>query len=452
MDAFKMNIKFGVLMISLFCFRNVVFAQLNKDVRDFPEFLYSSIAGAPKLDRPILIDGEDKRISGEGFGLAAPAWWDWNNDGLKDLLIGEFGSGVEFGEMTGNFIRVYLNDGTSERPDFTGKFNYARAPFKIITTGTPYSVDQHCCIGFTPQFVDLNQDGQIDIISGTYYGEVMWLKGTQEGFLSAEPLLQEGNPRGRGYLEEQDYWLFSSASAGDFTGDGLPDLVIGGRSIRISKNIGTKENPMFSRREALLDVNGKPLKVYDFTNEDRRKFQVYVDTFGKSLPVGGDSKLSPYVIDWDSDGILDLLVTNSYAHSGLSVIDFFKGVKISGEHRFQESVALFEACDQGKSFPGSAPRIFVADYNGDGVNDVIIGTSVVNVNGEFSWRFSWNWEDEEGIHSVGKDPGIFWPHFDGPFKDSQLKYYRDHLPEGVSLNEYVTMRHRGLVYVMLGRK
>ena len=50
-------------------------------------------------------------------GYSVPSFVHWDDDGLKDLVVGE-GSGVTgFG-----LVRVYLNSGTSGNPIFTGFF------------------------------------------------------------------------------------------------------------------------------------------------------------------------------------------------------------------------------------------------------------------------------------------------------------------------------------------
>src|SRR5690606_3208366 len=85
-----------------------------KEANEFPEFIQPDIPGAPELSKPILIMGQSKPVMGEGMGWAAPAAYDINKDGKKDLLIGEFGSGLENtgkGGKTGHHVRVYLNQG-----------------------------------------------------------------------------------------------------------------------------------------------------------------------------------------------------------------------------------------------------------------------------------------------------------------------------------------------------
>src|SRR5687767_688734 len=77
---------------------------------DFPELVFAKIKGAPALQMPKLIMGSTGPVLGEGMGWAAPAWFDVDEDGKKDLLVGEFSSGAEKnGIPTGHFVRVYNN-------------------------------------------------------------------------------------------------------------------------------------------------------------------------------------------------------------------------------------------------------------------------------------------------------------------------------------------------------
>lgn len=87
----------------------------------FPKLNFPVIDGAPILGRPNMVMGSKRPILTEKHGLAAPAFWDWNADGKKDLHVGEFETG-----KTGSNIRVYLNQGTATEPKFSDEFQYAK--------------------------------------------------------------------------------------------------------------------------------------------------------------------------------------------------------------------------------------------------------------------------------------------------------------------------------------
>lgn len=66
-----------------------------------------------------LVSGSNSPIRTGFHGLAAPAYFDFNRDGKKDLLIGEFETGP-------SMVKVYPNVGTTKSPRFTGEWSYAK--------------------------------------------------------------------------------------------------------------------------------------------------------------------------------------------------------------------------------------------------------------------------------------------------------------------------------------
>ena len=78
-------------------------------------------------DLPLL---EYKGLLYDGAGVltvqmqAFPSAVDWNNDGKKDLIVGEY---------TGGNIHVYLNKGTDANPVFNGSF-------MVLSDGLPICI------------------------------------------------------------------------------------------------------------------------------------------------------------------------------------------------------------------------------------------------------------------------------------------------------------------------
>lgn len=64
---------------------------------------------APELEQGVFI--MDKGSPLEVQYCSVPCVVDWNNDGAKDLLVGQFTSG---------YIWLYLNQGTNLNPLFSG--------------------------------------------------------------------------------------------------------------------------------------------------------------------------------------------------------------------------------------------------------------------------------------------------------------------------------------------
>ena len=475
------------------------------DEMSFPALMPADIPGAPKLSAPFLVMAGEKPVLTEKHGLAAPALWDWDGDGKRDLLVGEFETNAppEFPmRADGSTIRVYLNIGTDSEPRFTEEFEWARD-----TEGTIMEVPQWCCIGFTPMFYDLDDDGYQDMITGQYHpGEVTWFRGSADGFLPGEKLSQEGDPEAAanpslmaamaerdasyqpydgepGDIGTFDYWVYTSATFGDLDDDGDYDLIVGGSGgLRVSENIGGPRNPSFGVRELLLDVDGQPLQTRSYTESEVQYMQT-----GLSLAPSGDGKPNPLAVDWDQDGVLDLLVTDSYRSPNSRAVSFFRGVKTADGHRFDPGIDLLSAQGGAKAIPGSGQRVYVDDWNADGVNDLIIGASVATVNGgEFSDELSWEWEDVNKVESAGKDPGLYPPR-PRPTAETYRAMYAEiaarraqggvalEMPSDEELERmaveqqpywdetigrlyemgkgyWLTMRHQGRVYVMLGSK
>ena len=75
---------------------------------------------APTLGPPMEILAGGESIAAI-TGHAAPLVYDFNHDGKKDLIVGEYGGGEDKGRA-----RIYLNEGSNAKPSFT-EFTYLEA-------------------------------------------------------------------------------------------------------------------------------------------------------------------------------------------------------------------------------------------------------------------------------------------------------------------------------------
>lgn len=435
-------------------------ARSKLSATDFPPLIFAKIKGAPTLTNPTRVTTTYGPVEARGLGWAYPEFRDMDGDGKKDLLIGEFGSGQEYGNPVGNFIRVYPNKGEPGKPDLSDEFHYLRGDFDQ-SFGTPLSLWAWCCMGFKPTFVDLNNDGFTDIVAGQYSpGDIVIFKGTKKGFLSGERLFQEGDPHGKKDVVKQDrldpvvgnYWYYNTLTIADLTGDGLDDLVLGGQDIRISKNVGTRNDPKFGLRKHLLKVDGTP-----------------VTSSKRGLKHGGH--INPVLFDWDNDGVLDLFATFAYLGNNSPTLMFYKGVKQNGEYRFQEGIEMITTADSGKALPGSHPSITITDWNNDGVMDILMGLDVAIRDDQFDAELSWKWELETGIY--GLNPGYYTEAYiralEGRMARADVIRKKTGLTEkeldekkyisremiynqAYVKPEYKTLKHVGYVYVFLGKK
>ena len=408
---------------------------------NFPKLkplVMTDIPGAPILSQPQRIDGKQQEIRTVKHGLCYPALYDWNHDGLPDLLLGEFSTGEKE-----NNIRVYLNEGTKKKSKFSGRYFYATE-----ANGDTISNYQWCCIGIHPRFVDITGDGIPDLLSGQYYpGLVSLWRGSDKGFLQREYVPQygyvEGGPENSLDFDSplcHEYWNYTSAGFADYNGDGLIDMFVGGcGGLRVALNEGTKENPKFGLRQPLLFVDGTRL----YTNPNvsvYRDFKTYITP-----------------VDWDGDGVLDLLITDNYTDPGSAVVSFYRGVKTNLGLRFEKPVPLFDTADHTKAMPGCQPQIAVGDLNGDGVNDLILGISIPTLWGyKADPEIAWKWISESHIQMPGKDSGLAFKtqadidKFLEKTKDNPTM--RDFYLGKNKSTDMLTLRHRGYVFVFYGKK
>ena len=155
----------------------------------------------------------------------------------------------------------------------------------------------------SPQFVDLNADGHLDIVAGTFDGSPHVAFGTAKGWKQPEYILDKNGER----IGLNEFWDFdikrwvttkrcdapgtegtghmTSVLAVDWDGDGDQDLLLGdhrsGR-IHLRLNEGSATKAAFAATNAPVLADGKPLDVPGTVATMR-------------------------LFDWDKDGRLDLL-------------------------------------------------------------------------------------------------------------------------------------------------
>jgi hypothetical protein len=191
--------------------------------------------------------------------------------------------------------------------------------------------------------VDLDGDGHMDILSGSWPGELYCFRGQGKGkYLAGEQIKDKG-----GKVIKLD--SASTIFAVDYNGDGKLDLLIGsiGGHVYLMLNEGNGKANAFGPAQK-LKVDGKEI-----------------------MAAHGDSH--PILADWDKDGKLDLLVA-----SGAGSVLWYRNTGTKTEPKLAAPKTIVA---EGNMRPeagkearwGSRAKICVTDWNGDGWPDLLLG-------------------------------------------------------------------------------
>ena len=197
---------------------------------------------------------------------AAPFLVDYNNDGTKDLLVGN-GEGA---------LIYYANKGTNTQPTFTLPLSLHDAH------GTEISVASYC----TPFVIDWNGDSRKDLLLGDGEGSlVIYLnEGTDDDPLFSPPLTVEveGSP-----LTVAN---FATPFVADWNNDGKRDLLVGDGSgfIHLYLDVSTTKEPELMAA-GMVQLNDQDLKI-------------------------DEGSAAPFLVDWNNDGKNELLVGSLHGY------------------------------------------------------------------------------------------------------------------------------------------
>lgn len=216
------------------------------------------------------------------MGLA-PQLADLDGDGELDLLTGAYTGLVSWmkGEGDGAFgAPEHLLRADGEPVGLGKVYDTGSRSFSSRMDGRYADAK---CVSVAP--VDWDADGDVDLVLGEADGRVLLIR--NEG--SAKEARFASKPE-RIKAGRKSVWVesgYSMVSTGDLDGDGLFDLVVGGRdgSVTFWRNEGKEGEPAFAPRLELIEAAGD----------------------GASPERSADNA-SPHVADVDGDGQAELLV------------------------------------------------------------------------------------------------------------------------------------------------
>jgi hypothetical protein len=198
-----------------------------------------------------------------------------------------------------------------------------------------------------PYVTDWNNDGRKDLLVGEANGRVAVLINTgtvtNPAFSSWSYVLDGGSSLDVGYR--------SSPAVGDWNRDGKKDLLIGDEygNIRYYENVGTDASPLFNGAE-ILQVGGSNLQVGDGYANARSR---------------------PDVVDWNKDGLLDLICGNFRYYGGAyeGKVWYFEAIAMPGDFDIDGDVDGVDFGIWQVGFP-MASGALLGDGDADGDGDV----------------------------------------------------------------------------------
>ena len=173
-------------------------------------FLNINTDADPRFDAGtyLMFGQPEEKIEIDVEGRATANVLDWNNDGLKDLVVG-----ARYGE-----VRYYLNEGTNAAPDFLTE-HYVQENGGDLDVPTDRS---------SPVIADFDGDGRKDLLTGNTEGQILFYSNVNT----------DADPTFAGHLEVQAAGVpidlpsvpRSRPFVGDWNDDGQWDLFIGSES------------------------------------------------------------------------------------------------------------------------------------------------------------------------------------------------------------------------------
>ncbi len=217
----------------------------------------------------------------------------------------------------------------------------------------------------------MNADGYKDILVGSFEGGPFLIKGSKEGFAEPDYILDESGEAvviAAFWNHDEEKWdetdradsegHCTSASAVDWDNDGDMDLILGdyyGGRLFLRKNDGSAEEPSFAKTNVAIEADGEPMVI-------------------------ANGLAAPCVVDWNGDGLFDILCGGSKGG-----VFYFQNTGNKETPQFAAAVNLIEplksdgfikrvpAIDGQPTMPGSSYHIVAKDYDADGDLDLLVG-------------------------------------------------------------------------------
>lgn len=308
------------------------------------------VDGMPQFAEPVFFRQEAADLK---FGvLVTPVSVDWDDDGDEDLICGNAAGQIGFIENL---------DGEKAPRWASPQLLAADGETIRIQAGPNGSIQGPCEAkwGYTTLAVaDWDHDGLLDVVVNSIWGKVVWYRNVGEKgsprLAAARPIevAWEGpvpkpvwnwwDPEGNSLVTQ---WRTTPVVV-DVNRDGLHDLVMLDQEGYLS---------YFERRRVGNGlVLSPPQRI--FTNTEGEQLCL------AGVPAGGSGRRKLCLVDWNGDGLLDMFVNSEN-------LNFYEGKSaIEGRHVLEDRGAI-----STHRLAGHSTSPTTVDWNRDGVRDLLIG-------------------------------------------------------------------------------
>jgi hypothetical protein len=309
------------------------------------------LADVPQFQSPVYFKQQAESVS--CGALATPHGCDWDGDGDEDILAGN---------TAGYILWIENLEGDGDTPRWAAPRRLeADGQVIRIQAGTQGSIQGPCEAkwGYTTLTSgDWDHDGRIDIVANSIWGRIVWFRNLGP---SSAPRLAAARPVQVDWPSEppKPQWNWWDPQPGelvtqwrttpvvvDWDDDGLNDLVMldtEGYLAWYRRSGGAGELRLLPPQRVLFDQQGEPLRLSD----------------GRA---GRSGRRKVAVADWDGDGRRDLLVNGTNA-------DWYRNLgPVDGKWYFQPMGAVGK-----RELASHTTSPTTVDWNGDGIRDLLVG-------------------------------------------------------------------------------
>lgn len=331
-------------------------------VDGFSYFENVGTRSAPKYAAAKAVRDESGDALKMDLCMITPSAYDWDGDGKLDIICGDEDGRVAFIRNAG--FRV---DGV---PVFEKPY-YFKQEQDLLSAGDLA----------TPFGIDWDGDGDWDLICGNGAGNVVFLEnlsgpGVTNPRWAAPVKLKAGGEtihifaglRGSIQGTSERKWGYTCLSAGDWDGDGLPDLIVNSiwGDVVWFRNVGTRQKPSLAPAQGVeVEWEGEqPSLAWGWYRPSRK---------GNPKELLTQWRTTPVMFDWNGDGLMDLVMLD---HQGY--LAFFERAKRGGKLVLLPPKRCFVGVEGlplhlNVATGGSSGRrkLAIADWDGDGLPDLL---------------------------------------------------------------------------------